>query len=127
MLLSNLQLLVDNNATLDTWNVNVTVVSDEHAAATATVQRIDTSNANAYQHWLDMGSPHTLTSQQLTQLDAASQLHSQNLPVVTTTTSSSTGGSSSSSKHTVTIALPRQGVAFVTFTLAASDGANFYP
>ncbi|HEX7370485.1 MAG TPA: glycosyl hydrolase family 39, partial [Rhodanobacteraceae bacterium] len=47
----------------------------------ASVQRIDAEHCNSRQAWLDMGSPDYLDAQQVSELDAVSQLKSEPVAV----------------------------------------------
>jgi len=51
------------------------------AQNSATVRKIDSTHANPKQAWINMGMPWYLTQSQITQLQTASQLQTESLPI----------------------------------------------
>lgn len=72
------------------------------APASATLWRVDGDHANAYAAWKAMGAPQSPNQAQYAQLESASQMRSEMLPIATR------GGVA-----TTALSLPRQGVALV--------------
>ncbi len=72
------------------------------APASATLWRVDGDHANAYAAWKAMGAPQSPNQAQYAQLEAASEMRSEMLPIATR------GGVA-----TTALSLPRQGVALV--------------
>ena len=87
----------------------VVSVSGHSSSVTASVTRIDSTHANAYQAWLGMGSPTYPTRAQLALLHTASQLASE--PIAPSSTSG--GGGGGTVTHTYSIELEASGVALL--------------
>ncbi|MGH8191458.1 MAG: GH39 family glycosyl hydrolase [Rhodanobacteraceae bacterium] len=81
---SHVDLLLTNHAfpRHDISNESVTWhVASSRKPASASVRRVDESHCNARQAWLDMGSPGYLADAQIAELDQASQLTPEPVPV----------------------------------------------
>lgn len=76
-------------------------------SATVTEYRVDDRHSNAYEVWKTMGSPQSLTSEQKATLENAGQLQTIGAP---------TRHSVADGRLTMTLSLPRQGVALVVLT-----------
>jgi xylan 1,4-beta-xylosidase len=87
--------------------VSLTLKGIAAKKATLTHYRIDTDNSNSYSAWKKMGSPEQPTSEQIAQLQKASELVVLEKPKTITI---------KNGVANITMQLPRQAVSFVTLT-----------